>query len=74
MSFGDVGKWLVIAGVVVAVAGGVLLVAQRLGFGQLPGDVSLKSGGFTLFFPIVTCIVISVVVTIVINVILRLRG
>ena len=70
----DIGKWLVIGGLALAAAGGVLIIARRLGVGQLPGDVSVSSGGFTLFFPIVTCIVVSVVLTIVLNIVLRLRG
>lgn len=74
MPFTDPGKLLLIVGLVIALVGGVIIVARRLGLGQLPGDVSVSTGGFSLFFPIVTCIVISVVLTIVINVVLRLRG
>ncbi|MFN2581179.1 MAG: DUF2905 domain-containing protein [Candidatus Dormibacteria bacterium] len=72
MSVGDLGKWLVIAGVAIAVIGGILIVARRVGLGQLPGDVTVRSGGYTVFVPVVTCIVISVVLTVVINIVLRL--
>ena len=70
----DLGKWLVIAGLVIAAVGGALIVGRRIGLGRLPGDVSVSSGGFSLFFPIVTCIVISIVITVVLNIVLRLRG
>lgn len=74
MPFSDPGKLLVVVGLVIALVGGVILVARRLGLGQLPGDVTVSSGGFSLFFPIVTCIVISIVLTVVLNIVLRLRG
>ena len=74
MPFGDPGKLLLVVGLVIALVGGVIIVARRLGLGQLPGDVTVSNGGFSLFFPIVTCIVISIVLTIVLNIVLRLRG
>ena len=74
MPFSDPGKLLVVVGLVIALVGGVILVASRLGLGQFPGDVTVSSGGFSLFFPIVTWIVTSIVLTIVLNIVLRLRG
>ena len=40
---------------------------KKIGLGQLPGDLVFKSENSTLFFPIVSCIVISVVLTILFN-------
>ena len=73
MAFPDIGRLLLILGLVIAAVGGVIIVARRLGIGHLPGDITLSGNGFSLFFPIVTCIVISVVLTVVLNVLLRLR-
>lgn len=73
MPFPDIGKLLLILGLVIAAVGGVIIVARRLGLGHLPGDVTVSGNGFGLFFPIATCIVISVVLTVVLNVLLRLR-
>ncbi len=70
----DVGKLLLITGIVIAVVGGLIIVAGRLHLGQLPGDISGSRGNFSFAFPLVTCLLISVVLTIVINVVLRLRG
>jgi hypothetical protein len=72
--FTDPGKLLLVVVLVIALVGGVLIMARRLGLGQLPGDVTVSGGGFSLFFPIVTCIVISIVLTVVLNIVLRLRG
>ncbi|HEV3273488.1 MAG TPA: DUF2905 family protein [Candidatus Dormibacteraeota bacterium] len=73
MALGDVGKLLLIAGAVILVLGGVLVLLTRLGVTQLPGSISVSSGNFSFFFPVVFCIVVSVVLTVVINLIVRLR-
>ena len=70
----DLGKLLLIAGLVLAVVGGALIIGRRLGLGQLPGDVSGSAGNVSFYVPIVTCIVISIVLTVVLNIVLRLRG
>jgi len=73
MSIADVGRLLLIAGVVMAVVGGALVLGARLGLGHLPGDVSSTRGTVSFLFPIVTCLVVSVVLTIVLNIVARLR-
>jgi hypothetical protein len=73
MAFGDVGRLLLIAGVVIAVLGGVILLLTRAGITQLPGSISVSNGGFSFFFPLAFCIVVSVVLTVVINLIVRIR-
>ena len=74
MSSADLGKLLLIAAVVIAVIGAVLLVGSRVGLGRLPGDLSTTRGNVSFSFPIVTCIVVSIVLTVLINVVLRLRS
>ncbi|MHB8488417.1 MAG: DUF2905 family protein [Candidatus Dormibacteria bacterium] len=73
MALGDVGKLLLIAGAVILVLGGVLVLLTRLGVTQLPGSISVSSGNVSFFFPVAFCIVVSVVLTVVINLIVRLR-
>lgn len=73
MAFGDVGKLLLITGAVIAVVGGVILLLTRAGVTQVPGSISISSGNFSFFFPVLFCIVVSVVLTVVINLIVRLR-
>ena len=60
-------KLLIILGIVILVIGLLYPYIKKLGLGQLPGDIMLKSGNSTFFFPIVTCIIISVVLTIILN-------
>jgi hypothetical protein len=73
MALGDVGKLLLIAGAVILVFGGVLVLLTRLGVTQLTGSISVSNGNFSFFFPVAFCIAVSVVLTVVINLIVRLR-
>ena len=60
-------KLLIILGIVILVIGLLYPYIKKLGLGQLPGDIMFKSGNSIIFFPIVTCIIISVVLTIIFN-------
>jgi len=61
------------------ILGGVILVAlglvMKLGLplGRLPGDIVIRRGNGTFYFPIVTCIVISVLLTLVARLIRMIR-
>ncbi len=55
------GKLLVVVGL--AITGLGLLLMLGLPLGRLPGDVVVRRGSFTLYFPIVTSIVLSVLLT-----------
>lgn len=57
------GKILVFVGL--AIAGIGLLVMLGLPIGRLPGDLVVRRGSFTLYFPIVTSILISLLLTLV---------
>jgi hypothetical protein len=60
----DLGKMLFLLGVILVVAGGILWKTGGLGgLGQLPGDLFVRKGNSTFYFPIVTCILISVILT-----------
>ena len=71
MDAAQVGRWLIVAAVVLAVAGGVLLVGGRLGLGKLPGDLSFGRGNSRVYVPLATSLVVSIVATIVLNLIAR---
>ncbi|WP_017755933.1 DUF2905 domain-containing protein [Calidifontibacillus oryziterrae] len=62
------GKMLIIAGIVLIVVG---LLWQILG--RLPGDIVIKKGNTTFYFPIVTSIVISIVLSVIFYIIGRFR-
>ncbi len=55
------GKWLVILGLGIAAAGVLIMVGLPLG--RLPGDIVIRRGGFTLYLPLATGVVVSVLLT-----------
>jgi hypothetical protein len=61
----DLGRILIIAGGIILLAGVVLTIAGRFGIGRLPGDIVVRRGNFTLFFPLMTSIVVSIVVSLI---------
>jgi uncharacterized membrane protein len=69
----DLGKWLIMLGLVLVVAGVVLTVLGRanLPLGRLPGDIVYRGKNTTFYFPLVTSLVVSVVLSIVLYVLGR---
>ncbi len=60
----DVGKFLVVAGLILAAVGAVLWSGIGKGWlGRLPGDIHYTKGNFSFYFPLATCLLISVVLT-----------
>ncbi|NLA07188.1 MAG: DUF2905 domain-containing protein [Firmicutes bacterium] len=53
-----------LVGVVLLVLGAVLTFIGRIpGVGRLPGDIVIKRGNFTFFFPVTTCIILSIILS-----------
>jgi hypothetical protein len=62
----DLGRVLIVMGVVIAVVGVVLLLAGRVsGIGRLPGDIYVERGNWSFYFPLGTSIVLSLLLTLV---------
>ncbi len=61
----ELGKMLLGLGLLLAVMGAVLLLGERIGLplGRLPGDFAFKGKGFSVYFPLGTCILISIVLS-----------
>jgi hypothetical protein len=67
----QLGRVLLVAGLVIAGVGALLMVGERFGLGKLPGDILWKRKNTTVSFPIMTSLVVSVVLTVILNLILR---
>ena len=66
------GWTLLVSGLLLAAVGLALLFADKIPFlGRLPGDVIFRRGNFTLYFPIVTTLLLSILLTVVLNLFLR---
>ncbi|MFS0635752.1 DUF2905 domain-containing protein [Mesobacillus foraminis] len=53
-------KLLMVLGAVIFIAG---FLMQFLNLGKLPGDIVVKKGNTTFYFPIVTSIVVSILLS-----------
>ena len=68
-SLDAIGKMLIFLGLFMAAAGAVLMAVGKIGgLGLLPGDIFIQKGNFTVYFPVVTMIIISVVLSLILNV------
>jgi hypothetical protein len=58
------GKTLILFGVVLAILGGLFLLAGKPPFlGRLPGDIAIRRGNWSFYFPLMTSLVISLLLT-----------
>ncbi|MGD6832086.1 DUF2905 domain-containing protein [Sutcliffiella halmapala] len=64
----ELPKMLMVVGAVLLLVGFLWQVV-----GRIPGDIDVKKGNFTFFFPIVTSIIISIVLSLVFYFIGRFR-
>jgi hypothetical protein len=71
----ELGRMLVLLGILVAMAGLVVLGVARTGFpiGRLPGDLAYRGKHFSIFAPLGTSLLLSVVLTLVLYVLSRFR-
>lgn len=67
-------KFLIIAGIVLLIAGILMHFAPRFPFpGKLPGDIVIDKGNFKLFFPITTSILLSIILSLILYFINRAK-
>nr|WP_242822454.1 DUF2905 domain-containing protein [Thermaerobacter marianensis] len=69
----DIGRWLIFTGLGLAALGAVFWLAGRVGFGGLPGDIVVRRGNFTFFFPLASSLILSLLLTLVLNLLFRGR-
>jgi len=68
----DIGKMLVGFGLLIALAGVVLVLVGRVPWiGRLPGDIHIQRGNFSFYFPLATSLLLSVVLTLLLYVVGR---
>jgi len=68
-NFEELGKILLIIGVLICVVGLLLVFGDKVplvrNLGRLPGDIAVKKAGFQFYFPLVTSLILSSVLTLV---------
>jgi hypothetical protein len=62
----DIGRMLVVFGLLIALVGVVLMLVGRVPWlGRLPGDIHIQRGNWTFYFPLATSLLLSVVLTLI---------
>jgi membrane protein implicated in regulation of membrane protease activity len=61
----ELSRVLVVAGIVLLVAGLVLPFLSRLGLGRLPGDFAIRRPGFSLYVPLATSLILSLLLSLI---------
>lgn len=68
MEFGtqQIGKFLILTGILIALVGVALMILGRIGLFKLPGDFIFSGKNWKVYFPVATSIIISIILTIII--------
>ena len=61
----SIGKMIFVAGLVIAAIGAALWLFGRHDGALLPGDIVVEKKNVRIYFPVVTCIVVSVVLSLI---------
>jgi Protein of unknown function (DUF2905) len=67
----EIGRIILVIGIVLVVIGGLAVLGVRLPFGRLPGDIAIEGENGAIYIPLGSMIVISIILTLVFNVFLR---
>jgi len=74
MELAQLGRVLVLIGAVILIFGVLLVLADRIPFiGRLPGDITIRGDGWTIYAPLATSIVLSVLLTAVLSLLAGMR-
>ena len=67
----EIGRIVLVIGIVLVVIGGLAVLGVRLPFGRLPGDIAIEGENGALYIPLGSMIVISVILTLLLNIFIR---
>ena len=71
-SFNEFGKIIIIIGLLLVAAGLLMMFSGKFfNLGRLPGDIFIRKGNFTFYFPIVTTILLSILLSLILNIFFR---
>jgi len=72
MATESLGRMILYIGIILVLIGGFFILAAKVPwFGRLPGDLSFRRGGVTIYFPITTMVLVSLVLTLLLNIVWR---
>jgi hypothetical protein len=71
VSLGSLGRLLLVAGLVLVLAGCAFVLLERAGVTRLPGDIVWRGERTTVYIPLGLSLLGSLILTIVVNLLLR---
>ena len=67
------GKLVLLTGIIISLAGALIMLLGHFGLFKLPGDLEFGSKNWKVYFPVVSCIVISIILTLILWLVNYLR-
>lgn len=68
----QIGKWMIFFGAFLIAVGFLLQIAGKIPWvGRLPGDILIRKGNVTFYFPLATGILISIILSVLLSLFLR---
>jgi len=61
----QIGKILLLTGIILAVSGAVVILLGHLGPFKLPGDIEFGGKNWKVYIPIASCVIISIILTLI---------
>jgi hypothetical protein len=62
IGFHSLGKLLILSGLILVLAGGLLLLLGKIPYlGKLPGDILLQKRDWSFYFPLTTSILLTLI-------------
>jgi len=72
MYLAPIGKMLLLAGLFLIIIGLILIFAGKIPLlGRLPGDIVIRKGNFTFYFPLATSLLLSLIITLILALLRR---
>ncbi len=70
--FSSLGRMMMVVGALFFLVGLFLFWGPKIPYlGRLPSDLFVQRKGFSLYFPVVTCVVLSILATLILHIISR---
>ncbi len=70
----QIGKLLLLSGIIISVIGLLMILLGHLGFFRLPGDIEFGGRNWKVYIPIASCVILSVLLTFILWLINYFKG
>ena len=68
------GKMILLIGIIISAIGGIIILLGHFGLFKLPGDLEFGGKNWKVYFPVISCIIISVILTVILWIVSYFRN